>query len=376
MLVWSAPNRDATSVRELLRPVAGYLELPGVTELCVNRPGQIHIENSVGWVRLTAPELTETWARALAIAVASYAAQPVSRAEPFLSARLPDGERLQVVLPPGCAEGNVVMSIRLPCRSAPSLADFEAQGAFDCISIEDPTLSESDLALLALARERRIREFLVRAVRLRKNIAIVGDTGSGKTTLMRALCELIEEDQRVVTIEDTHEIDHLHSNCVHLFYNESLGVSPSSCVRAALRLRPDRVMLAELRGSEAFDFLNVLMTGHPGSITCFHADSCAIALERFAIMAGSHEAARMYSESRLMRLAVQTIDVVVHLTRTRAGRRMTALHFDPGAKIQGSPAKRSVPNESRCSDMSSTLPRGEIRPGLELGGVETGSMER
>ena len=325
--------RDATSVHELLGPLKPYLETTGVTELCVNRPGELHVEREGGWTRHVIDELTDRWSYALAVAVASFAAQPLSRDDPFLSARLPGGERLQAVIPPACAEGHVLLSIRLPARSSPSLCDFESQGAFGKVASGDVGLAQSDQRLIALLRANQIRSFLEEAVRERKNIAIVGDTGSGKTTLMRALCALIGDDERVVTVEDTHELDRLHPNSANLFYNDALGIAPSTCIRAALRLRPDRVILAELRGPEAFDFINVLMTGHAGSITSFHAESCDLALQRLAIMAGAHDAARGYSESRLVRLAILTIDVIAHLRRTPAGRRMSGVHFDPAARL-------------------------------------------
>jgi type IV secretion system protein VirB11 len=341
--------RDATSVGELLRPVSRFLEADGVTELCINRPGEIFLEGRSGWTRFEVDQLSERWAYSLAVAVASYGSQPLSSQTPFLCARLPGGERIQAVIPPACAQGIVVVSIRRPCQDRPSLEDFAQQGVFDRVSPEACQQSNDDTALMALLRAGELKRFFQLAVQARKNIAIVGDTGSGKTTLMRALCELIEPAQRVVTIEDTHELDSIHANCVNLFFNDSLGIPPASCLRAALRLRPDRVMLAELRGPEAFDFLNVLMTGHSGSITSFHADSCAMALERLAIMAGAHEAARAYSDTTLMRLARSTIDVIAHLSRTPGGRRLSAVHFDPATRSRLATSRAPDWRDARAS---------------------------
>jgi type IV secretion system protein VirB11 len=328
---------NATSVLELLRPIQDLLASPEITELCINRPGEVFLESASRWSRREVPEATHAWALSLAIAAASYGAQPLSRAMPFLSVRLPAGERMQGIVPPACASGRVVFSIRSPYRARPSLHEFERAGAFEATEATRTGPSAGDLMLLDLLKRREIRAFLECAVLARKNIAVVGDTGSGKTTLMRALCELIDPAQRLVTIEDTHELEGLPINSANLFYGEALGIVPADCIRAALRLRPDRVILAELRGAEAFDFLNVLMTGHPGSITSFHAESCSLALERFALMAGSHPAAHSYSEAQLIRLARLTIDIVAHLGRADGRRRLTSIDFDPTRRYLATP---------------------------------------
>ncbi len=149
---------------------------------------------------------------------------------------------------------------------------------------------------------------------------------------MKALCAQIDLTERLVTIEDTHELVLPHDNCTHLLFDDATGISAAACLRCAMRRRPDRVLLAELRGAEAFDYLNLMMTGHAGSITSLHAQSCALAFERFAILARSHPAAGGHDESQLVRLARMVIDIVVHCTRMGGQRRLSSVHFDPNEK--------------------------------------------
>jgi len=182
----------------------------------------------------------------------------------------------------------------------------------------------------------------------KKNIAVVGDTGSGKTTLMKSICQSIPEQERLITIEDVRELLlPQHGNRVHLLYAKgghgTATVTPSELIASTLRMKPDRVLLAELRGGEAFDFLKLLTTGHSGSITSYHAESCALAAERFVFMCKEHEQAAAYDVPTLKRLVALTIDVILHVVARNhddgAGRPLhkeryvAEVHYDPIAKL-------------------------------------------
>ena len=185
-------------------------------------------------------------------------------------------------------------------------------------------------------------------MRAKKNIAVVGETGSGKTTLMKTLCQSIPTDERLITIEDVRELLlPTHGNRVHLLYSKGgqgvAKVTPSDLIASAMRMKPDRVLLAELRGGEAFDFLKLLTTGHSGSITSYHAESCALASERYVFMCKEHEQAAIYDAATLKRLVSLTIDVIVHVVArnqydaqghpTHKDRYVAEVQYDPIAKL-------------------------------------------
>ncbi len=141
---------------------------------------------------------------------------------------------------------------------------------------------------------------------------------------MKTLCQAIPRDERLVTIEDVRELVlEQHPNRVHLLYGRAgqgqARVTPSELIAACMRMKPDRVLLAELRGAEAYDFLKLLTTGHSGSITSFHAESCALALERYVFMCKENPHAATYDAEALKRLVQLTIDVIVHIRCERAG---------------------------------------------------------
>lgn len=177
-------------------------------------------------------------------------------------------------------------------------------------------------------------------MRARKTIALCGATGSGKTTILKALCEEIHADERLITIEDAAELTLPgRGNAVHLFYSKggqgASDVTASSLLEACLRLRPDRIIQAELRGEEAYAFLDLAASGHPGSMTTLHAGSCDEAFERIALMVRKSTAGGAMSMAEIERLARSVIDVVVHV-ECRDGRyAVTGVHFDPERKVRG-----------------------------------------
>ena len=349
----SAFGRD-TSVRELLRPLEPFFALDGVTEVVVNRPGEVRYEQGAQWAVADIPELGSDRLSSLVRAIATFTAQDIGPKTPILSAILPGGQRVQIVVPPAVEPGTISLSIRLPSRTIRSLDEYQSDGAFsrftwaaskDLAGMRKD-MNDDDLALMDSLRARNLPDFLTRAVSCRRNIAVVGDTGSGKTTLMKTLCQHIPEQDRVITIEDVRELSlPKHQNKVHLLYSKGgqgvADVSPADLIASCMRMRPDRVLLAELRGSEAFDFLKLLTTGHSGSITSFHAESCALAFERYVLMAKEHADAAIFDAGGLKRLVRLTIDIIIHVRAETvvdacgmgAKRRyVSEVHFDPVAR--------------------------------------------
>lgn len=346
-----------TMVRELLKPLLPFLKLDGVTELVVNRPGEFFLEVRGKFVRHELPELSLTNCLSLANAIATYTEQQISPANPILSAMLPEGERIQIVVPSAVEHDTISFSIRRPSSQIKSLDEYAADGAFsNFLWPKNPALDrrkkdlepfDKQLADMLLAGD--LKAFIEAAVAGKKNIAVVGDTGSGKTTLMKSACQSIPNHERLITIEDVRELflPH-HENRVHLLYSKGgqgvAKVTPADLIASTMRMKPDRVLLAELRGGEAFDFLKLLTTGHSGSITSFHAESCALATERYVFMCKEHRDAATYDEAALKRLVAMTIDVIIHVVAEKqfdgdgrmigVKRYVKAIHFDPVAKLQ------------------------------------------
>lgn len=318
-------GRD-TLVRELMRPLAVFLLEEGATEVVVNRPGEVFVEIGPEWRRFDAPDLTLDALLSLAQAIATFTDQDIGPQKPILSAMLPGGERVQIVVPPAVEHDTVSYSIRKPSPSIKSLEEYERDGAFSRyvwarsarLAERRGDLERNELRLIECLESNRLREFLTLAVREKKNIAVVGDTGSGKTTLMKSICQLIPPQERLITIEDVRELFlPKHANRVHTLYSKGgqgvAKVTPSDLIASNMRMKPDRVLLAELRDGEAFDFLKLLTSGHSGSITSYHAESCALAAERYVFMCKAHEHAAIYDATALKRLMLLTIDIIIHV---------------------------------------------------------------
>lgn len=355
-----APNellsQDAM-VNELLRPLAGYLAMEGATEIVVNRPGEVFVEAGPVWSRHSVPGLTLQHCWSLANAIASYSSRHIDAAAPILSAQLPGGERVQIMVPPAVERETVSITIRVPDSATRSFEQYQQEGFFSSYTWACPPdlarracdLTAVQLKLITHLQSNELASFLRLAVQSKQNIVIVGDTGSGKTSLMKAACQFIPADERLVTIEDVREMQlDGHANRVHLLYAKALhgraSVTPSDLIAAAMRMKPDRVLLAELRGGEAFDFLKLLTTGHSGSVSSFHAESCALALERYVFMCKEHPDASIYDAAALKHLVALTIDVIVHIavgrslgdgdSQSRKQRFVSEVHYDPVAKLQ------------------------------------------
>lgn len=331
-------------VRELIRPLEALLARAGTTELVINRPRQAFIEQHGQWTAVEVPDLSFERLSALATAIANYSDQDISPRSPILSAMLPDGQRVQIVVPPAVEPGHVSFSIRIPASQIRTLESYDAEGAFRHFRwVGEATVRAHeglDASLIDHLRQRNLLGFFHAAVRGRKNIAIVGETGSGKTTLMKSLCQSIPSTERLITIEDVRELElPNHPNRVHLLYAKGghgvAEITPSDLIASNMRMKPDRVLLAELRGAEAFDYLKLLTTGHAGSITSFHAESCALATERYAFMCREHADAAVYAIADLKRLVSLTLDVIVHVTakddavEKRPRRYVREVWFDP-----------------------------------------------
>lgn len=307
-----------------LGPFRDALARPDVTDLYVNRPGEFWLETLGGRIeRVEAAEVGEAQLWRLARQVASITHQGISREHPLLSATLPDGARVQVVAPPA-TRSSVALAIRKHVSPRLNLADYAEQGAFATTRsgrADDP--ADAELARSYGAGDWH--RFLAEAVRARRTIIVSGGTSTGKTTFLNALVREIPDEERLVLIEDVPEIEVPQPNVLGLVaVRSALGetdVSTDDLLAASLRLRPDRIILGELRGAEAFTFLRAINTGHPGSLTTVHADTPERAVEQLALMV-LQRGVNMRRED-IVRYVHEIVDIIVQLER-RAGRRSIA----------------------------------------------------
>jgi type IV secretion system protein VirB11 len=304
------------TLRLLIAPIQGWLDDPFVTELCINRPGEVWVERRGGWQRHDVPVLDVRVLDAIATLAAAMTSQDIGPDRPLCATALPDGQRMQICRPPAVGPGLISLTIRRPSSFRPTLMALDGKGLFGTAGGRNT----GDATITTAWRANDVRAFLAGAVPARKNILICGATGSGKTTLARALIEEIPAGERLITIEDTPEWNAIpHRNRVALFYSKgdqgSALVRSEDLLEASLRMRPDRVLMQELRDGAAFAYLRGVVAGHPGSITTLHAQSAAGAFDALRLMVRQHPAGATLGDADVRELLSQLVDIVVHCER-------------------------------------------------------------
>lgn len=321
-----------------LGPLRPLLAGADVTELVVNRPGEVGIERAGGWEWRDVPELTSEWLETLARAAAAFTRQDVTAEAPICSTTLPDDERCQIVIPPAVPAGTVSLTIRKPSVATFGMEDFTRAGLFEDVALASEDLSADERQLVALRDAGDWPAFFDLAVKSRRNILVSGATGSGKTTFAKGLVRLIPDHERLLTIEDARELVVPHRNVVHLLYSkEGQGLSKAGAkqlLESALRMRPDRILLQELRDGTAFFYLRNVNSGHPGSITTVHADSAALAFEQLTLLVKESPGGQDLARDDVRALLHLLVDVVVQMKKTDGRFRVTEVFYDPLRKRQ------------------------------------------
>ncbi len=288
-----------------------WLRREDVSEILVNRPGELWIERAgaAAMERIDAPRIDATLLRRLAEQIARISHQGVNREWPLLAATLPDAARVQVVAPPATRGGHVLAIRRHRLQDIGLDAWLRRGGTL----APAPALDIDAADPVGTLR---------RAVAARATILISGGTSSGKTTFLNALLRELPAGERVILVEDTPELRLHGANGVGLVaVKGELGearLTTRDLLQAALRLRPDRIVLGELRGDEAVSFLRAVNTGHPGSFSTLHANSPAGALEQLALMV--MQAGLGLSRADTIDYACSVVDLIVQLGRA-GGRR-------------------------------------------------------
>lgn len=299
-----------------LAPFRQWLDKDTVTEILINRPGEIWIEDAAqpGMQRVEMPEINDALVQRLAEQVARVSHQGINREHPLLGATLPDGARVQFCGPPATRK-HWAMALRRHRRLDLPLDAYDTGPLLAPPEPQMPDPSDEPIA------------FLRSAIKARKTILISGGTSTGKTTFLNAMLGEIPKGERVVLVEDTPELRLPGANGVGLVaVKGELGeakITANELLQSALRLRPDRIVLGELRGAESVSFLRAINTGHPGSFSTIHANSVRGALEQLSLMV--MQTGIGLTRSDTISYAVSVIDVIVQLDRSGGKRGISAI---------------------------------------------------
>jgi len=315
-----------TALDTYLAPLKQYFDMPKVSEISINKPGEIWVEIGGDMECYSVPELNHEHLKALGRLVAQSGEQHISEENPLLSATLPQGFRIQVIFPPAVEPGLIAISIRKATTVNLDLDQYEAIGAFQSTLVRNEA-NPVDTELRSLLNAGSIKDFIKRAVLAKKNIIISGGTSTGKTTFLNAALKVIPATERIITCEDAREIMIPHvPNRVHLLASKGgqgrAKVDMQELIEACLRLRPDRLMLGELRGKEAFSFMRAINTGHPGSISTLHADTPALAIEQLILMI--MQSGLGMTREQIKGYVENVINIIVQLKRGEHGMRFVS----------------------------------------------------
>lgn len=331
---------DSGVVRELLLPLSRFLRDKALYEVIVNEPGKVVTEGTDGWQTHDIPELSYERMMRLARAVASFSNQSIDETHPILSATLPDDERIQIVIPPATTKGTVSITIRKPSSVTLNLDDLDFGGLFSDVTRAGKEADQSGQKLSEFYRIGAYKQFLREAVLARKNIIISGATGSGKTTLSKALIRYIPDSERIISIEDTPELVIPQPNHVRLFYSKGgkgmARIGAKDLLESCLRMRPDRILLQELRDGTAFYYIRNVNSGHPGSITTVHADSARLAFEQLTLLVKESEGGGDLERHDIREMLAIAIDVIVQCKRIGGRFCVTEIYYRDAYEAENS----------------------------------------
>ncbi|MBU6418759.1 MAG: P-type DNA transfer ATPase VirB11 [Proteobacteria bacterium] len=334
----------AIQLAYLMKPLAPWLKDPATEEICINRPGELFVRQR-GQFREEAAPLEYFDLEDIATLAGALRKQDVGPRSPLCATELPGGERLQICLPPAVPAGTISLTIRKPGSSVARLASLASRyqaARWNKWHGRKEAVLRDYTELLGLYDAGDLRAFLETAVRTRLTILLCGATGSGKTTMSKTLISAIPETERLITIEDTLELVISQPNHVRLLYSkDQIGlarVSAEALLQASLRMKPDRVLLQELRDDAAWTYVNEVVSGHPGSITTIHGRNPEQAFKRlFALVKGSPQGGR-WDDKTLMDFLASAVDVIIPFHNEGAVYEIGEVWFAPDAARRGESA--------------------------------------
>jgi pilus assembly protein CpaF len=341
----SSVFKDA--IRNNLGPVLTYLEDNTVSEILINGPNDIFIERKGKLEKTPAVFADEDSLRAAVNSIAQSVGRRINEETPRLDARLPDGSRIAAVIPP-CSRNGTTVSIRKFTNNKITFADYIKFGA----------ISEDGARFLDIC------------MFLGKNILVSGGTGSGKTTLLSLLCTRIPKGQRIIVIEDSSElqVDYDHVVMFETRQGNEAGkgeVTIKDLLKSSLRLRPDRIIVGEVRSSEAIELLNAMNTGHKGCMGTVHANSPEDAIIRLEALAQGGEA--QISEKALRSQVASAIEIIIQVSRYSDGsRRIGAISEVRGFNADGSYVVVPIFQMSRMNRRADGTLEGRLEPTGEI----------
>lgn len=337
----SFDSLDHTYINYVATLFKGLYDDPEITEFAINKLGEFWYEKNGIWEhrlnnRIDEPTLYGFTRYLATVTNKTFESmESDNTANLLFSTAIPEThDRYQIVSPPISADFS--LTLRKPSKNLISLERYLPLLDVNTVKSMRASIDSSyrDLVDCYQNCTKNYLDFLVKAVKYGLNIVICGGTGSGKTTFMKSLMQCIDTDERIITIEDSPEIAlPKHKNIVNLFYESeaiesSKKVTPRALIASTLRMKPDRIILAELRGSETYDFINAVSTGHKGSLTSLHASSIPEAKQRLLMMMKGHELANSYSTEELRDLIDNNIDVYVTMESHKGSRFFKDVYFN------------------------------------------------
>lgn len=334
-----ATLRFAPGSEGLLSPLMPWLSDSSVSEILINQPEEVYIERLGEMKRYELKSLTKLHLKRLFLFIANENQQPLTENSPILSGNLYDGSRVQLIIPP--AAKHYTLSIRRQSIKQMTLTDYKVTDFYSEARPFERTQPAStyfdgeEQQLIQLYKEANWPAFIELAVLLKKNIVISGETSSGKTTFLTACTRHIPLNERIITLEDTYEINSTHSNRVAMLAPKKLEgqenvLSMQDLVQCALRLRPDRLIMGEIRGREILDFVSACSTGHEGSITSIHASNPRVAFMRMIQMYKLNNVPSMHDEE-IEAVLNEVIDIILQVKKTPNGRKLVYVYYKNAA---------------------------------------------
>lgn len=324
---------EATLALDFLKQsgISERLAIEGVTDVAINRPGEIWVETPRGWLQEKVPHLDFQLCQRVAHHLCVFNRKSLSPQTPIHTVELPFGERGQIVMAPACERGTLSMTFRKPTLDRFTLEDYLNSGRFEraqAVWAPRHELQPWQQQMKQAHRERSWITFFRLAVEHRQNIIIFGGPGSGKTTFGKSLMDLFPKERRMITIQEVKELGlPYHPNHVHLFYGPQ--VSPKQLVASSLRMKPDHLFLAELTGDEVWHFLEILNTGTKGTVTTAHANDSEAGFARVCGLVKQSEVGKGLDYSYIERLVRTSFDVVVYMEHTH----ILEVHYEPQHKL-------------------------------------------
>ena len=311
----------SASLQTTLSPLMIFLQAKEIQEIMINRADEIWLDDGKTMTRHTI-DLSYKILKRLVDLIAAQTGQELKDNNPLLSAMLPGGHRIQIIMPPAVKmldknntwQDTVSLSIRKQTQCDLNLYDFSREGGFTKIGTSNKLANTS---LQHRYKTKQYLELLIDAVKDKKTILISGGTYSGKTTLLNMLIKEIDKHERIICIEDTPELIVKHENQVRLFYSRGMQgaaqVSAHHLLTATLRMRPDRIIMGELRDDDAVCWLQAANTGHEGTLSSIHSDTPALAIQKLIDMVKTKHP--FQSDESIRSYIQAVVDIIIQVKR-------------------------------------------------------------